>query len=451
MYTPTFTVTQGDPVYFNTIMSCWEKKEGNVWVSFYENDTFYPGTWRYTAQIRIDESNGGCTHVISQSPSVTVNGTAWTIIKKTTAGSDYCYTYASSPEFEIRDEAPISSVAVTVTAPVAGAKPDYSPVLKGSGYYSASHTSGIYKNDVCWYDNTDKKFLTPDSDTFKAGHQYEVRINLTAKNEYTFTDSTTGTINGNASEYYFYPIGMVGSDRPMGGFEYTFPTLPKKTFTVTLNPNGGSVSPTTKTVTYGEAYGTMPTPTRSGYTFAGWWTAKDTGGKKVTASTVCYASGNYTLYARWTAGKTYTVTLNPNGGSVTPTTKTVTYGKAYGTMPTPTRSGYTFAGWWTAKDSGGKKVAASTVCYASGNYTLYARWTPKTYTVTLNPNGGTVTPTTKTVTYGKAYGTMPTPTRSGYTFAGWWTAKDSGGKKVTASTVCYASGNYTLYARWKKN
>lgn len=87
MYTPTFTVTQGDPVYFNTIMSCWEKKEGNVWVSFYENDTFYPGTWRYTAQIRIDESNGGCTHVISQSPSVTVNGTAWTIIKKPRLGA----------------------------------------------------------------------------------------------------------------------------------------------------------------------------------------------------------------------------------------------------------------------------------------------------------------------------------------------------------------------------
>ncbi len=50
-----------------------------------------------------------------------------------------------------------------------------------------------------------------------------------------------------------------------------------------------------------------------------------------------------------------------------------------------------------------------------------------------------------------AYGTLPTPTRTGYTFAGWWTAKDTGGKKVTATTVCYASGNYTLYARWTKN
>ena len=67
------------------------------------------------------------------------------------------------------------------------------------------------------------------------------------------------------------------------------------------------------------------------------------------------------------------MTLKPNGGSVTPTTNTVTYGKAYGTMPTPTRTGYTFAGWWTAK-TGGKQVLSSTTCYATGNYTLYARW-----------------------------------------------------------------------------
>ena len=217
-----------------------------------------------------------------------------------------------------------------------------------------------------------------------------------------------------------------------------------KTYTVTLNPNGGSCSTASKQVTYGKAYGTMPVPTRKGYTFAGWWTAK-TGGKKVTASTICYASGNYTLYARWTEG--YTMTFNPNGGTVSPTTKVVKYGQQYGSLPTPTRAGYTFAGWWTAK-TGGKQVTASTVCYASAGYTLYARWTAKKFVVTLNPNGGECATATKTVTYGQAYGTMPVPSpRTGYTFAGWYTAK-TGGKKVTATTVCYATGNYTLYARW---
>ena len=222
-----------------------------------------------------------------------------------------------------------------------------------------------------------------------------------------------------------------------------------KTFTVTLNANGGTCSKSSVTVTYGKAYGTLPTPTRTGYTFKGWWTAKDSGGKQVTASTVCYASGNYTLYARWTAKK-YTVTLNANGGSCSKSSITVTYDNAYGTLPTPTRTGYTFAGWWTTKATGGKQVTASTVCKATGNYTLYARWTPKTYTVTLNPNGGTCSKSSVTVTYDKAYGTLPTPTRTGHTFAGWWTTKSTGGKQVTASTVCYATGNYTLYARWTK-
>ena len=192
-----------------------------------------------------------------------------------------------------------------------------------------------------------------------------------------------------------------------------------------------------------------PVPTRAGYNFAGWWTAK-TGGKQVTASTVCYASAGYTLYARWTPRK-FVITLNPNGGECATATKTVTYGQAYGTMPVPSpRTGYTFSGWYTAK-TGGKKVTATTVCYATANYTLYARWTPKTYTVTLNPNGGSCTVGSKTVTYGQTYGTLPTPTRSGYTFAGWWTKKDTGGKRVYSTTTCYATGNYTLYARWKKN
>ena len=220
-------------------------------------------------------------------------------------------------------------------------------------------------------------------------------------------------------------------------------------YTMTFNPNGGTVSPTTKVVKYGQQYGTLPTPTRVGYTFTGWWSAK-TGGKQVTASTVCYASSGYTLFARWTPKK-FVITLNPNGGECATATKTVTYGQAYGTMPVPSpRTGYTFSGWYTAK-TGGKKVTATTVCYATGNYTLYARWTPKTYTVTLNPNGGSCTVGSKTVTYGQTYGTLPTPTRAGYTFAGWWTAKDTGGKRVYSSTVCYATGNYTLYARWTKN
>ena len=72
-----------------------------------------------------------------------------------------------------------------------------------------------------------------------------------------------------------------------------------QTVTVTFNPNGGSVSPTTKTVTIGSTYGTLPTPTRTYYNFDGWYTSA-TGGNKVTASTTVTATSNHTLYAHWT-------------------------------------------------------------------------------------------------------------------------------------------------------
>ena len=229
-----------------------------------------------------------------------------------------------------------------------------------------------------------------------------------------------------------------------------------KTYTVTLNANGGSCTQSNVTVTYDKAYGTLPTPTRTGYTLAGWWTTKETGGKQVTKDTVCKATGNFTLFARWTALASYTVTLNPNGGSCTTPSITVYYSQTYGTLPTPTRRGYKFAGWWTTKTTGGKQVTKDTVCYATGNFTMYARWTAlASYTVTLNPNGGTCDKSSITVYYSQVYGdslpTGKTTIREGYTFDGWWTTKTTGGKQVTASTVCYATGNYTLYARWTEH
>ena len=69
------------------------------------------------------------------------------------------------------------------------------------------------------------------------------------------------------------------------------------------------------------------------------------------------------------------------------------------------------------------------------------------YTVTFNPNGGTCAVKKATVSYGAAYGTLPTPKRTGYKFAGWYTAK-SGGTKVTAKTTVKTAANHTLYARW---
>ena len=142
----------------------------------------------------------------------------------------------------------------------------------------------------------------------------------------------------------------------------------------------------------------------------------------------------------------YTVTFNANGGTCAAATRSVQSGKAVGTLPTATRSGYTLAGWYTAA-SGGTQVTASTV--VTKDVTYYAHWTaiPK-YTVTFNANGGTSAESSRQVEKGKAIGTLPTATRTGYTLAGWYTAA-SGGTQVTASTVVTAA--ITVYAHWTEN
>lgn len=149
----------------------------------------------------------------------------------------------------------------------------------------------------------------------------------------------------------------------------------KKTYTLTYNANGGSVSPKNKSLNEGASYGNLPTPTRSGYKFDGWYTSVN-GGNKVSSSTTI--KDNTTIYAHWTKNetpaqvKTYTLTYNANGGSVSPASKTLNEGASYGNLPTPTRSGYTFDGWFT-EINGGSKVSANTLI--NGNITIYAHWT----------------------------------------------------------------------------
>ena len=211
-------------------------------------------------------------------------------------------------------------------------------------------------------------------------------------------------------------------------------------YKITLVANGGSVSPSYKMVDYCIAYGELPTPTWSGHTFDGWWTAK-IGGSQVTASTKCI--GNATIYAHWKMNQ-YKLTFAANGGTVSPASKMLDYCATCDSFPTPTWGGHTFNGWFTAR-SGGTKVTAPWKC--TGNKTIYAQWTPKQYKVTFNANGGTVTPAYKVVGYCSVYGDLPTPVKSGYTFGGWWTAKVNG-TRVTSNTKC--AGSATIYAHWEK-
>ena len=190
----------------------------------------------------------------------------------------------------------------------------------------------------------------------------------------------------------------------------------------------------------------LPSSTRVGYTFNGWYTAAS-GGTKVGGSGGSYTpTANVTLYAQWTQ-QTYTITFNSNGGSTpNPSTKSVTYDSTYGTLPTVTRTGYTFAGWYTAT-SGGSKIESSTKVTVTSAQTLYAQWTANNYTVTFDANGGNTSTSSKSVVFNSAYGALPTPTRAQYNFMGWYTAT-SGGTKITETSIVSTAANHTLYAHW---
>ena len=121
--------------------------------------------------------------------------------------------------------------------------------------------------------------------------------------------------------------------------------------------------------------------------------------------------------------ETPTVTLDINGGDCNIDAMAVTVGSAYGTLPTPTRTGYSFDGWFTEAE-GGTEVTSDTTVTIAADHTLYAHWSVNTYTVTFKNWDGTVLKT-ETVNYGEAATAPTVPERYGYTFIGWDNSFDS--------------------------
>jgi uncharacterized repeat protein (TIGR02543 family) len=152
-------------------------------------------------------------------------------------------------------------------------------------------------------------------------------------------------------------------------------------------------------------------PTRTGYTFAGW----DRDYSNVTTS--------ITVNARWNINR-YTVTFTDGLGK-TLKTQTVNYGGSATAPASPTRTGYTFAGW----DRGFTNVKS--------NITVNAKWSIRRFTVTFTDGLGK-TLKTQTVNYGGSATAPASPSRSGYVFNGW----DRSFSKVTS--------NLTVNATWKR-
>ena len=219
----------------------------------------------------------------------------------------------------------------------------------------------------------------------------------------------------------------------------------KKTKTVTFSAgSGASVDPSSKRVIVGDAYGTLPEPVYDGYEFLGWYTEQN-GGTIISATSIVQENEPDILYAHWRKIKIIAFSAG-RGASVNPTSKSVYVNEAYGTLPEPVYDGYEFLGWYTAK-SGGTKITSSSIVQENSVSVLYAHWCR---TVTFSAgSGASISTTSKRVTVGNAYGTLPTPTLYDYEFLGWYTDR-TGGTKITASTVAQETIPAILYAQWNR-
>ena len=204
------------------------------------------------------------------------------------------------------------------------------------------------------------------------------------------------------------------------------------TFTVTFDPNGGQVDEPTRSVTESRSVGDLPIPTRDKYYFIGWWTGL-TDGRRVASTEV--PTGDVTYYARWK--HIYTVTFDANEGSVDPVSVDVIEGLKVGNLPVPVKDHNRFMGWYTDLQTG---IKIDKDYIPNSDITVVANW-HTTYIMTLDANGGSVTPTSVDVLTGDQMGVLPIATKEGnFNFTGWY----YNNTKITYDYV--PTGDMTLVA-----
>ena len=270
---------------------------------------------------------------------------------------------------------------------------------------------------------------------------------------------------------------------------------------VTFNANGGNATLPYKYVTSGSAVGELPTATKAGHAFDGWFT-EASAGTEVTSSTT--VSADVTYYAHYTKNS-YTLTWNANGATITSADDAYTHGSVeYGTaiiVPSVSKEGWTFDGWnvtpastmpaanttytaqWTIpytvqhkqqnlNDAGYTVFETDNFTAKSGEYVTPAvktydgfitpetqtvrigetmevtyNYERRTYTITLDANGGSCATASLNIQHGATLGeSMPEATKEGYTFDGWFT-KAVGGDQITNETVILRNIG-TLYAHF---
>ena len=262
-------------------------------------------------------------------------------------------------------------------------------------------------------------------------------------------DGNTGSLAKTGYTFAGWSTSANQSSGTTGSFNLTanttlYPAFAINTYNVTYDEHGGSAV-TDGTFTHGGTL-TYPTnPTRSGYTFLGWYAAAS-GGSARSATDVAAGNASVTLHAQWSAN-TYNVTYDEHGGSTVSDISYV-FGNTFNFPTSPTKSGYSFSGWFDSA-SGGSSLTASTIYGRAADSALHAQWNANTYNIIYDEHGGT-TVSDDMFLYGTSLSFPTPPTKTGYTFLGWFDAA-SGGSALTETLVASRVVDSTLHAQWSAN
>ncbi len=304
-------------------------------------------------------------------------------------------------------------------------------------------TLSEYKSDIkaatkTGYTLSDWFYISSTNDRFLNGSNY-----LDEGEEIVKPDSSNIATMGNSSSYNYLLIAKCTA----------------KTYTVTLDNQGGSPQSSSVSATYDKAMTAVSVPTKSGYVFAGYYTGANGSGTPYYNANGASANiwkedvASPTLYAYWTPA-TYTLTLDNLGGSGV-SSVSVTFDSAIPRLSTvPSRNGYEFKGYWSSLGGTGTQYYGADGIgignwTIAGNATAYANWSPVTYTISYNTDGGTinVAPQTSYTIESNTFSLPTDVTRTGWSFNGWY---NSSGARVTQITKG-TTGNLSFTAQWSRN
>ena len=222
-------------------------------------------------------------------------------------------------------------------------------------------------------------------------------------------------------------------------------------FNLTYNSNGGTAC-SSRQVTYNQPYGTLCSPTRTGYTFNGWYL----NGSKITSSTVNTNYNNITLTANWTANK-YVVIYNCNGGTPTSSYSSEhTYDQTSNLANNQcSKTGSVFTGWLGSNGViyTNQQSIKNLLSKNNSSITLTAQWSPLSYYVAFAANGGSGTMGKMTVTYGRVVNlTTNAFTRTGHRFDGWSGSdgKTYADREAISNLTTVHGSTITMTAKWTK-